>query len=46
VSSTELASDPPLCAEDREANTECERLPVTTELLAARGTGKGGTTVS
>ena len=44
--STELASDPPLRAEDREANAKRERLPVATELLSTRGTGKGGTTVS
>jgi hypothetical protein len=37
ASSAELASDPPLCAEDRETNTKRKCLPVAAELLAARG---------
>jgi hypothetical protein len=40
VLSTNFASDPPLCAEDRETDTEGECLPVTAELLATRGTEK------
>lgn len=37
MSSTELASDPPLYAEDRKTNTKCDCLPVATKLLATRG---------
>ena len=44
--STEFAFEPPLHAEDRETDTECESLPVPAELLATRGTDKGGHTVS
>ena len=36
-----LAFDPSLCAENGEANTESERLPLPAELLAACGAGEG-----
>lgn len=43
VSSTELSSDSPLCAEDRETDTKCKCLPVAAELLATCGTEREAT---